>query len=190
MLPGQFTSGKPHGLRTSPHQTSSRHPQRSILRATRTIHQPHQRQPTQSLGRTHQTNHPSLPLAHRPPHSPRPHQPASRSHTHSLQVHRPSPPPEPPLSPRPESASLGNYKNSVSRQIRDALGNEKHVPTRERNPSTSSLGYPTMSEETLQRDIREQESQDLAGTASKDSLLVADLPMNSSLPERRERKTQ
>ncbi|XP_050711527.1 putative uncharacterized protein DDB_G0291608 [Eriocheir sinensis] len=187
MLGSHIPSGKLHGLRSSPHQTSSRHPQRSILRATRTIHQPHQRQSPQSLGRTHQSNHPTLPSSHRPPHSPRPHQPSSRSHTHSLQMHRPSPPPEPPLSPRPDSASLASYKASVARQIRDALGNENSVPgARERNSSTSSLGYSTVPEEALQRDIGEQQSQNNIGAASEENLLAAD----PSFPERRERKKQ
>lgn len=70
------------------------------------------------------------------------------------------------------------------------MGNENSVPgTRERNSSTSSLGYSAVSEEALQRDLRDQESQDNVGTVGEDNL-AADLAMDPSLTERRERKKQ
>lgn len=73
----------------------------------------------------------------------------------------------------------------MARQIRDALGNENSVPgARERNSSTSSLGYSAVPEETLQRDLGEQQSQNKIGATSEENLLAAD----ASLPDRRDRK--
>ncbi|MPC18895.1 hypothetical protein E2C01_011792 [Portunus trituberculatus] len=204
MLSGHITPGRVHSSRSSHYQPQGRHPQRSILRATRTIHTPHQRQPPQSMGRTHQANHVTLPMPQRTPHSPRPHQPSSRSHTHAhahahthphnLQMHRPSPPPEAPLSPRPDSASLNSYKASVSRQIRDALVSEQSVPgARERNSSAMPHGYSNITQDALQKDMREQDDPQAAVVpANKESLhlMSGDLAMDSTLPEHQERMKQ
>lgn len=196
MLSGHIAPGRVHASRSSHYQLPGRHPQRSILRATRTIHAPHQRQPPQSVGRTHQTNHATLPMPQRAPHSPHPHQPSSRTHTHNLQMHRPSPPPEAPLSPRPESASLNSYKASISRQIRDALVSEQSVPgarERERNSSAMPLGYSNITQDALQKDMREQDDpQAVVVPANKENLHLVggDLAMDSTLPEHQERMKQ
>lgn len=55
------------------------------------------------------------------------------------------------------------------------------------------LGYSNISQETLPKDIREQEeSQAAVGPANKENLLVMgrDLAIDSSLPEHQERMKQ
>ncbi|XP_068206729.1 uncharacterized protein [Palaemon carinicauda] len=109
---GHTMGSRSGGGRPSPQLASGRHPQRSILRANRTIHQPHLRQspPYQS----HHQSRTFTPLPYQPPHSPRPHQPSPGSRDSS-----------PPLSGVPpimrSEANSNHYRSSISKQIRDAL---------------------------------------------------------------------
>ncbi|XP_053640320.2 uncharacterized protein [Cherax quadricarinatus] len=132
LVNSETASGRLTGGRLSPQTMTGRHPQRSILRATRTIPSPHIRQATsyqmfQQATRTYQLDS-HLPLSHQLPPSPRPHQPSSRSHSQSPQSHQPSSCPSDislsqasHIAGRSETRSHSSYRSSVSRQIRNAL---------------------------------------------------------------------
>ncbi|XP_037783961.1 putative uncharacterized protein DDB_G0291608 [Penaeus monodon] len=137
-------SGKVVGGRPSSQTVSSRHPQRSILRATRTIHTPHLRQQSpmystmQHSSRSHQSS-PLMGLSHQAPHSPRPHQASPRPHR--------SPSPQSTLSiDRSESWSHIGYRSSVSRQIRDALTNSQNI-TPKSEISKSHMSFSKVSDD-------------------------------------------
>ncbi|KAG7177632.1 histone acetyltransferase KAT6A-like [Homarus americanus] len=104
LISTQTSSGRITGGRPSPQPLSTRHPQRSILRATRTIPPPHMRQPPpyqmhHQTARTHQQDS-HLPPSHQSPHSPRPHQPP-----HSPRPHQPPHSPRPHQPPPPSSST-------------------------------------------------------------------------------------
>ncbi|XP_045625829.2 uncharacterized protein [Procambarus clarkii] len=205
----QTASGRLTGSRPSPQSLSSRHPQRSILRATRTITPPHMRQPPpyqvlQQTTRTHQTDS-HLPLSLQLPPSPRPHQP-SRSHSQSPQAHQPSacPTSETSLSQgsfmggRPEIRSHSSYRSSISRQIRDALINDQIATNLSDGKALSTpsnfakLQLEGSSDvKSSEKDIRAKVDKQAVTTANKENSLISvehDGVMDSTITELLEKK--
>ncbi|KAK3856637.1 hypothetical protein Pcinc_037049 [Petrolisthes cinctipes] len=238
------------GINSNPHSLPGRHPQRSILRATRTIHPPHMRQSPpyqvlQQTGRSHTpgTHHPSSqqqqqqqpppsprhrqpsPLSHSNTHQPSPHthsnthqpsllthQPsplAHQSNTHKPSpltlpnnTHQPSPPPESSLSQsghtssRPDPHMMANYRNSISRQIRDTLTNERVASiAHDRSNSGTPLSF-VGSDGSHEKAPEENDRRALGdgqpiSVANKENYLMSgreDLGLDSGLADHHERK--
>ncbi|KAK7086102.1 hypothetical protein SK128_010807 [Halocaridina rubra] len=188
-----FATSQVYGMRSSgsrpgTQSLAGRHPQRSILRANRTIHQPHLRQPPPY--QPHQQSRAYTSLPYQPPHSPRPHQPSPGS--------RDSSPPLVGLSAvRGEGNGNGNYRNSISKQIREALASGVSPGTSyasEGSKITSHLNVESMQQEPLD-DLKTLEKERIGDNSSlssankeNDVSRISENVMESTITEMLEKK--